>query len=133
MLYTSTTSRFLPAADFLEVFVLGFIKSHCINKSETLRLLKCVISPYITEMKKQLQIACLNWDAFKSEATEKVKLELEHVNIKDAKVPKQMTHLLEEREFSGYFTTLLFALLKHCWLIPNKMLLQQKLIESYLH
>ena len=58
------------------------------------------------------------WDAFKTQSIEKVKLELEHLNIKDVKVPKNMKHLLqpldlttngvvkkmEQREFSNYFT-----------------------------
>ena len=56
-------------------------------------------------MKKKLelpniQVACLNSDVFKSQSTEKVKLELEHLNIKDVKVPKHMIHLLEQSEFS---------------------------------
>ena len=74
-------------------------------------------------MKKKLklpqnQLACLIWDASKAKLTEKVKLELEHLNIKDVKEPKNITHLLqplelstngvvkemEQREFSDYFT-----------------------------
>ena len=54
---------------------------------------------YITKVKKKLklpqnQVACLIWDAFKAQSTEKVKLE-EHLNIKDVEVPKNMTHLLQ--------------------------------------
>ena len=74
-------------------------------------------------MKKKLklpqkQLACLIWDASKAKSTEKVKLELEHLNIKDVEEPKNITHLLqplelsrngvvkkmEQREFSDYFT-----------------------------
>ena len=58
------------------------------------------------------------WDAFKAQSTEKVELELEHLNIKDVEVPKNLTHLLqplelttngvvkkmEQRDFSNYFT-----------------------------
>ena len=51
-------------------------------------------------MKKKLkfpqnQVACLIWDPFKTQSTEKVKLELEDLNIKDVEVPKNMTHLLQ--------------------------------------
>ena len=54
---------------------------------------------YINKVKKKLrlpqnQVACLIWDAFKAQSTEKVKLE-EHLNIKDVEVPKNMTHLLQ--------------------------------------
>ena len=56
--------------------------------------MKEIISPYITKVKKKLklpqnQVACLIWDAFKAQSTEKVKLELEHLNIKDVEVPKE--------------------------------------------
>ena len=58
------------------------------------------------------------WDEFRAQSTEKVKLELEHLNITDVQVPKNMTHLLqfldlttngvvkkmEQREYSDYFT-----------------------------
>ena len=58
------------------------------------------------------------WDAFKGQSTEKVKLELEHLNTKDAEVPKILKHLLqpldlttngvvkkmEQRELEDYFT-----------------------------
>ena len=58
------------------------------------------------------------WDIFKAQSTEKVKLELEHLNIQDVEVPKNMTHLLqpldlttntvvkkiEQRKFRDYFT-----------------------------
>ena len=58
------------------------------------------------------------WDVFKAQSTEKVELELEHLNIKDVEVPKNLTHLLqplelttngvvkkmEQRDFSNYFT-----------------------------
>ena len=57
------------------------------------------------------------WDAFKAQSTEKIEMELEHLNIKDVEVPKNMTHLLqyldlttngvlkktEQHEFSHYF------------------------------
>ena len=88
-----------------------------------MRLLKEVIFPYITKVKKELklpqnQVAFLIWDTFKAQSTEKVKLELEHLDIKDVEVPKNMTHLLqpldlttngivkkmEQRAFSDYFT-----------------------------
>ena len=123
MIYKGKTYRSLPTAEFLEGFLLGFNKSHWSNEKESLHLLKDVIFPYITEVKKnsklpQNQVACLIWDAFESQSTQKVKLELGHLNIKDAKVPKNITHLLqpldlttngvvkkiEQREFSNYFT-----------------------------
>ena len=123
MIYTDKTSHSLPTAELPEGFLLGFNKSQWSNDEETLRMLKEVISPYITKVKKKLkfpqnQVACLILDAFKDQSTEKVKLELEHLNIKDVKVPKNMTHLLqpldlttngvvkkmEQREFSDYFT-----------------------------
>ena len=88
-----------------------------------MRLLKEVISPCITKVKKKLklpqnQVACLIWNTFKAQSTEKIKLDLEHLNIKDVEVPKNMTHLLqpsdlttngvvkkmEQRKFSDYFT-----------------------------
>jgi hypothetical protein len=124
LIYTGKTTRSLPAVEFPEGFLLGFNKSHWSNEEETLRLLKQVISPYISKMKRKLklpedQVACLIWDAFKAQSTEAVKLELENLNIKDVQVPKNMTHLLqpldlttngvvkkmEQREFSNYFTT----------------------------
>ena len=126
MIYTGKTSCSLPTAEFSEGFLLGFNKSHWSNEEETMRLLKEVTSPYITKMKKkkkklklpQNQVVCLFWDAFKTQSIEKVKLELEHLNIKDVKVPKNMKHLLqpldltingvvkkmEQSEFSNYFT-----------------------------
>ena len=95
-----------------------------------MRLLKEVISPYITKVKKKLklpqnQVACLIWNAFKAQSTEKIKLDLEHLNIKDVEVPKNMTHLLqpldlttngvvkkmEQREFSDYFTNCIYEIL----------------------
>ena len=85
--------------------------------------MKEVISPHISEVKKKLklpqnQVACLIWDEFKAHSTEKVELELEHLNMKDVAVPKNMTHLLQtldlttngvvkkmdQRECSDYFT-----------------------------
>ena len=71
MIDTGKTSRSLPTAEFPEGFLLGFNKSHWSNEEETLRLLKEVISPYITKVKKKLklsqnQVACLIWDAFKA-------------------------------------------------------------------
>ena len=100
MIYTGKTSRSLPTVEFPEGFLLGFNKSHWSNEEETLRLLKEVISPYITKVKTKLmlpqnQVTCLIWDAFKALSSEKVQLELEHLNIKDFKVPKNMTHLLQ--------------------------------------
>ena len=70
------------------------------NEEKILSLLKEIISPYITDVKKKLklpqnQVACLIWDAFKAQSTEKVKLELEHLNIKDVEVPKNTTHLFQ--------------------------------------
>ena len=75
-------------------------------------------------MKKKLklfqnQVACLIWDAYKAQSTEKVKLELEHLNLKDVEAPQNMTHLLqpvhltangvvkkmEHSQFSNYFTS----------------------------
>ena len=117
---TGKTSRSLPTAEFPEGFLLGFNKSHWTNEEEILRFLKEVISPYITKVKKKLklpqnQVACLIWDAFKAQSTGKVKLELEHFNIKNVEVPKNLTHFLqpldltngvvkklEQREFSHY-------------------------------
>ena len=123
MIYTGKISRSLPTVEFPEDFLLGFNKSHWSNEEETLCLLKEVIFPYITKVKKELklpqnQVACLIWDTFKAQSTEKVKLELEHLDIKDVEVPKNMTHLLqpldlttngivkkmEQRAFSDYFT-----------------------------
>ena len=49
------------------------------------------------------QVACLIWDAFKAQATEKFKLELEHLRIKDVKVPKSMTHLLQPLDLTNGF------------------------------
>ena len=57
------------------------------------------------------------WDVFQTQSTEKVKLELEDLNIKAVEAPKNMTHLsqsfdlatnrvvkkMEQREFSDYF------------------------------
>ena len=72
---------------------------------------------------------CLIWDAFKAQTTEKFKLEPEHLRIKDVKVPKSMTHLFQPLDLqTDLDITLPLALRKHYWLIPNKMLLQQKLI-----
>ena len=122
MIYIGKTSCSLPAAKFPESFLLGFKKLHWSNEEETLPLLKEVISPYITNVKKKWklpenQVACLIWDGFKAQSTEKVKLELEHLNIKDVEAPKNMTHLsqpfdlatnrvvkkMEQCEFSDYF------------------------------
>ena len=79
MIYTGKTSHSLPTAEFPEGFLLGFNKSHYSNEEETLRLLKEVISPYITKVKKKLklpqnQVDCLIWDAFKAQSRENVKL-----------------------------------------------------------
>ena len=65
--------------------------------------------PYITKMKKKLelhyiQVACLNRNIINSQSTEKYKLVLKHLNINDVKVPKHMAYLLEQHEFSNYFT-----------------------------
>ena len=53
MIYTGKTSCSLPAAKFPESFLLGFKKFHWSNEEETLPLLKEVISPYITNVKKK--------------------------------------------------------------------------------
>ena len=53
MIYTGKTSCSLPAAKFPESFLLGFNKLHWSNEEETLCLLKEVISPYITKVKKK--------------------------------------------------------------------------------
>ena len=53
MIYTGKTSCSLPAAKFPESFLLGFKKLHWSNEEETLPLLKEVISPYITNLKKK--------------------------------------------------------------------------------
>ena len=79
MIYTGKTSHSLPTAEFPEGFLLGFNKSHYSNEEETLRLLKEVISPYITKVKKKLklpqnQVDYLIWDAFKAQSRENVKL-----------------------------------------------------------
>ena len=85
-------------------------------------LVKEIISPYITNVKKKLklpqnQVACLIWNAFKAPSTEKIKLELEHLNIKDVEVPKEYDAIasnfrlnnrvvknMKQREFNNYFT-----------------------------
>ena len=100
MIYTSKTSCSLPTTKFPEGLLLGFKKSRWSNEEEILRLLKEVISPFITMVKKKLklpqnQVACLILDAFKAQSTQKIKLELEHLNIKVVEVPKNMTHLLQ--------------------------------------
>ena len=56
MLYTGKTSRSLPTAEFPEG-LLVFNKSHWSNEEETLRLLKEVISLYITNVKKKLKLS----------------------------------------------------------------------------
>ena len=58
------------------------------------------------------------WDSFKAQSTEKIKLNLEHLNIKDVEVLKNITQLpqplnlttnqvlkkMEQGKFSSYFT-----------------------------
>ena len=56
MIYTGKTSRSLPTAEFPEG-LLVFNKSHWSNEEETLRLLKEVISLYITNVKKKLKLS----------------------------------------------------------------------------
>ena len=56
MTYTSKTSRSLPTAKFPEGFKVGFNKVHWSNEEETLLLLKEVIFPYITKVKKKLKL-----------------------------------------------------------------------------
>ena len=56
-------------------------------------------------MKKKLklpqnEVPCLTWDGFKAQSREKVKMELEHLNIKDVEVPKNMIHLLQLLDFN---------------------------------
>ena len=64
----------------------------------------------------QNQVACLICDAFIAQSTKKVKLDLEHLNIKDIEVPRNMAQLLqplnltngivkkmEQRKFGDYF------------------------------
>ena len=53
MIYIGKTSCSLQAAKFPESFLLGFKKLHWINEEETLPILKEVISPYITNVKKK--------------------------------------------------------------------------------
>ena len=53
MIYTGKTSCSLPAAKFPKSFLLGFNKLHWSNEEETFFLLKEVISPYITKVKKK--------------------------------------------------------------------------------
>ena len=100
MIYTGKTNHSLPTAEFPGGFLPGFNKSYWSNEKETLCLLKEVVSPYITKVKNKLklpenQVACLMQDPFKAQSTGNVKLELEHLNTKDVKVPKNMTYLLQ--------------------------------------
>ena len=65
------------------------------------------------------------WDAFKAQSTEKVKLELEHLNIKVFKAPNNMAHLsqpldlatnvakkMEQSQFSDSFTDCIMEALR---------------------
>ena len=120
MIYADKTSSLFPTAKFSEGFLLGFNKLQWSNEKETLRLLKEVISPYITKVKKkfklpQNQTASLIWDAFKAQSTGKIKLELEHLNIKGVEYQRIFASTFRlndkrsckedgEREFSDYFT-----------------------------
>ena len=122
MIYTDKTSPSLPTAKFSEGFLLRFNKSHWSNEEKTLHLLREVISPYINKVKKKLklpwnQVVCLSWDSFTAQSTEKIKLNLEHLNIKDVEVLKNITQLpqpldlttnrvvkkMEQCKFSSYF------------------------------
>ena len=55
MVFAGKTSCSLPTANFPEGFLLGFNKLHWSNEEETLHLLKEVISPHITKVKKKLK------------------------------------------------------------------------------
>ena len=66
------------------------------------------------------------WDAFKAQSTEKVKMELEHLNIKVFEAPNNMAHLsqpldlatngvvkkMEQSQFSDSFTDCIMEALR---------------------
>ena len=73
---------------------------HWSNKSETLKLIDEIISPYVTKKREELKLATdqkalLVWDVFRGQMTDKVKEQLTELNIECVYVPANMTHFFQ--------------------------------------
>ena len=123
LIYTGKTAHSLPSVEFPNGFCLSYNPKHWSKEDETINLLENVVDPYFCQVREELglqndQKALILCDAFKAQSTDKVTKELEHLNIVQVTVPKNMTHLLqpldlktnasvkkmEKKCFSEYFT-----------------------------
>ena len=131
LIYTGKTSRSLPHFDFPAGFCLSYNEKHWSNEAETLALINKIIHPYVAKVKEDLELpesqkAVVVWGAFTTQNTEKVKRELQKLNIKVVGVPRNMAHLLqpldlttnasvkrmEKHGFSDYFTSTITSALE---------------------
>ena len=124
LIYKGKTARSLPSVPFPEGFSLSDNESHWSNQTESLKLLKEIINPYVEKVKEEMglpvhQKALLIWDAFRGQNSQLITDALDDYNIVSVMVPKKLTHLLqpldlttngsfkkiEKAAFSNYFTT----------------------------
>ena len=123
LIYTRKTAHSLPTVEFPCGFCFSYNPKHWSNTYEMINLLESVVDLYFCQVREELglqndQKAFILWDAFKAQSTDKATKELEHLNIVQVMVPKNMTHLLqpldltvnasvmkmERKCFSEYFT-----------------------------
>ena len=103
---------------------MSYNLSHWSNQTESLKLLKEIINPYVEKIKEVMglpihQKALLIWDAFRGQNSQLITDALDDYNIVSVMVPNNLTHLLqpldlttngsfkkiEKAAFSNYFTT----------------------------
>lgn len=127
VIYKGKTERCLPKdRQGAEDFLFSYNDTHWSNEKETIRVIDCILVPYIERVKTDLKLpkdqkCLLIWDAFTGQNTPKVKARLAEVGILTVMVPKNLTHLLqpldvttnatlkkmERNEFSKYFTSVI--------------------------
>ena len=107
--YEGKTTRCLPRVKFLESFCLSFNEKHWDNEKESLKIIECIIVPYITKGRGKLsspnQLAQLIMDVFKGQITNPLMKKLEEQNILLTRAPENMTHLFQPLDLTlnGYF------------------------------
>ena len=100
LIYKGKTARSLLSVPFPEGFSLSYNESHWSNETETLKLLKEIINPYIDKVKEEMglpidQKVLLIWDAFRGQNSQLIKDALDDYSIVTVMVPKNLTHLLQ--------------------------------------
>ena len=127
IIYIGKTERCLPKnATGKENFLFSYSEKHWSNEVETLSLMDKIITPYIEDVKKELQVPndqkpLLIWDILKGQGTTRVQERLAELGVVVVMVPKNMTHLLlppdvatngtikitEKKEFNNHIASII--------------------------